>query len=466
MLRRQRQIRKHANQFADAILFGVAFWLAHWVRSRPALDVEQLIHDFSWYSWLLFIIVPFAPAAMDLEGCYQTPGVTTRRQYLLRSLRAALWVSLSVIVVLYFRKAEGARGVMLLFVPFVLALLWAKMLAGRWLGGGAGAGGRAPKKRLIVISGGESIGAAEQERFERSLGLDQTHDVEIVARLRLNDITPGGLAARLHDTSANAVVISPRSARFDAIESAIQVCELEGVEVWLLADFFQTRLAQARADELNGRPTLVFCSAPPISWQAVAKDAIDVVGSLVMLALTSWIFALAAIAIKLTSPGPVFFRQQRAGLNGAPFTMYKFRTMVTNAEQLKQELAVLNEMSGPVFKVSNDPRITKVGWFLRKWSIDELPQLWNVLRGEMSLVGPRPLPVDEVARFDDDAHRRRLSVKPGLTCLWQVSGRNNVRNFEEWVRLDLEYIDNWSLWLDLHILFRTVPAVLTAAGAK
>jgi lipopolysaccharide/colanic/teichoic acid biosynthesis glycosyltransferase len=146
--------------------------------------------------------------------------------------------------------------------------------------------------------------------------------------------------------------------------------------------------------------------------------------------------------------------------------MLKFRTMVTNAEQLKHELAKLNEMSGPVFKVTNDPRVTPVGRFLRKWSVDELPQLWNVFRGEMSLVGPRPLPVDEVARFDDMAHRRRLSVKPGLTCLWQVSGRNNVTDFKEWVRLDLHYIDNWSIWLDLKILLRTIPAVFSGAGAK
>jgi lipopolysaccharide/colanic/teichoic acid biosynthesis glycosyltransferase len=140
--------------------------------------------------------------------------------------------------------------------------------------------------------------------------------------------------------------------------------------------------------------------------------------------------------------------------------------MVTNAEQLKHELAAMNQMSGPVFKLVNDPRITRFGRFLRKSSIDELPQLINVLRGEMSLVGPRPLPVDEVRRFNDLAHRRRLSVKPGLTCLWQVSGRNKVKDFKDWVRLDLEYIDNWSLWLDVKIIFRTLPVVLTGAGAS
>ena len=176
--------------------------------------------------------------------------------------------------------------------------------------------------------------------------------------------------------------------------------------------------------------------------------------------------AVVAVAVKLTSPGPVFFRQQRAGLNGRPFTMLKFRTMVTNAEQLKQELAVLNEMTGPVFKVTNDPRVTPIGKWLRKASVDEFPQLFNVLGGDMSLVGPRPLPLDEVAKFDDMAHRRRLSVKPGLTCIWQVSGRNQVSDFREWVRLDLEYIDNWSLWLDIKILARTIPVVLFGWGAK
>ena len=173
-----------------------------------------------------------------------------------------------------------------------------------------------------------------------------------------------------------------------------------------------------------------------------------------------------ALLIKLTSPGPAIFRQQRSGLNGSPFTIFKFRTMATNAEQFKHELAAMNEMTGPVFKVTNDPRVTSFGKFLRKFSLDELPQLFNVLRGEMSLVGPRPLPVDEVKRFSDLAHRRRLSVKPGLTCLWQVSGRNEISDFKEWVRLDLEYIDNWSIWLDLQILLRTVPAVFLAAGAK
>src|SRR5262249_6834390 len=187
---------------------------------------------------------------------------------------------------------------------------------------------------------------------------------------------------------------------------------------------------------------------------------------LILLLITSPLFIVAAVLVKATSRGPILFKQQRAGLNGKPFTMYKFRTMVSNAEQMKEELARMNEMSGPVFKMTNDPRVTPIGRWLRKSSFDEFPQLFNVLRGEMSLVGPRPLPLDEVQRFDDLAHRRRLSVKPGITCLWQISGRNNVSDFKDWVRLDLEYIDNWSLWLDLKILWRTLPIVLAGTGAR
>ena len=198
----------------------------------------------------------------------------------------------------------------------------------------------------------------------------------------------------------------------------------------------------------------------------LAKLLLDFFGATVMLLVTALPMLIIALLIKLTTPGPVFFRQQRSGLSGSPFTIFKFRTMATNAEQFKHELAAMNEMTGPVFKITNDPRITPLGKILRKYSLDELPQLFNILRGEMSLVGPRPLPVDEVKRFNDLAHRRRLSVKPGLTCLWQVQGRNKISDFKEWVRLDLEYIDNWSIWLDLAILIRTVPAVFRGTGAK
>ncbi|MCX6866073.1 MAG: sugar transferase, partial [Verrucomicrobia bacterium] len=188
---------------------------------------------------------------------------------------------------------------------------------------------------------------------------------------------------------------------------------------------------------------------------------------IILITLPLWI--IAAIGISLQSPGaPVFFSQMRAGRYGQPFRMWKFRTMVADAEQLLDKIKEQhgNQMAGPVFKLDRDPRVFPFGAWLRKLSIDELPQLFNVVKGEMSLVGPRPLPLYEVAAFGDLSHRRRLSVKPGITCEWQVSGRNKITSFEEWVDMDLRYIDNWSLWLDFTILLRTIPAVLFGKGAK
>ena len=174
---------------------------------------------------------------------------------------------------------------------------------------------------------------------------------------------------------------------------------------------------------------------------------------------------LAALLIKLTSKGPVLFRQTRCGLNGRPFTLLKLRTMVEGAEQQLDDVAHLNVHDGPVFKAANDPRVTAVDRFVRRFSFDEVPQLWNVLKGDMSLVGPRPPLPQEVARYER-YQRRRLSMKPGVTGLWQVSGRNDIRDFEEWINLDLAYIDNWSLSLDAKILLRTIPTVLSGRGAR
>ncbi len=194
------------------------------------------------------------------------------------------------------------------------------------------------------------------------------------------------------------------------------------------------------------------------------KRILDVIVSAGMLALLSPLLLLLAALIKLDSPGPVLFRQVRVGLNRRRFKVLKFRTMVTEADERQSTLEAMNEADGPVFKIKNDPRVTRFGAFLRQFSIDEFPQLINVLKGEMSLVGPRPLPLRDVELIDTQWHKRRFSVKPGLTCLWQVNGRSDV-NFEKWVRMDLEYIDTWSLGLDLKILLKTIPAVLRGSGA-
>jgi exopolysaccharide biosynthesis polyprenyl glycosylphosphotransferase len=190
---------------------------------------------------------------------------------------------------------------------------------------------------------------------------------------------------------------------------------------------------------------------------------IDILVSGIGLIILSPIFLVIAILIKITSEGPVFYEWNVMGFNKKPFRSWKFRTMVQEADAQKEALMAINEMKGPVFKIKNDPRITRVGRFLRKYSLDELPQLWSVFKGDMSLVGPRPAFPNELARYES-WHRRKLSIKPGITCLWQISGRNNINDFDEWARMDLEYIDNWSLWLDLKILIKTVDVVFAGTG--
>jgi exopolysaccharide biosynthesis polyprenyl glycosylphosphotransferase len=253
------------------------------------------------------------------------------------------------------------------------------------------------------------------------------------------------------------------SRRFlNTIEKSISLCEKMGVSTCILADFFPNKISKQKLFTLENKPFIFNSYAPQKEQGMWLKEILDQTLSFILIIFFSPLFLLIAFLIKVSSKGPVLFKQQRVGLNGRKFTLYKFRTMVEYAERLKDTLLVENEMDGPVFKIKEDPRITKLGKFLRKISLDELPQLFNIFFGDMSLVGPRPPLPEEVSQYDL-WHRRRLRVKPGLTCLWQVNGRNKI-NFENWMKLDLEYIDNWSLFLDFKILLKTIPAVLSGSG--
>jgi exopolysaccharide biosynthesis polyprenyl glycosylphosphotransferase len=250
-------------------------------------------------------------------------------------------------------------------------------------------------------------------------------------------------------------------------ERAAQIAKLVGHHGVLLrfdTDLFDLKIARPRTAVMDEASQIIANGNGIDGWQLLLKRVLDVVGSLVLLILFAPLFLVVAVLIKLTSPGPVLFAQQRVGLNKRHFTMFKFRTMVPRAEADQENLLHLNEMTGPVFKIKNDPRITPLGRVLRRTSIDELPQLFNVLKGDMSLVGPRAIPVRDYQFFSEDWHRRRFSVPPGITCLWQVYGRNTIP-FEQWMTLDMEYIDRWSLWLDIKILALTIPAVLRGSGA-
>jgi exopolysaccharide biosynthesis polyprenyl glycosylphosphotransferase len=292
----------------------------------------------------------------------------------------------------------------------------------------------------------------------------QLNEVEIVESINICRQPISDLVNAIHLHCVGRVIFATAGLTLSELKEAIAVCEIEGVQASLMFDFIETGLSIARPgfDRLGSQPVLTFRSAPGGS---ALKRVIDIVGSGIGLILLSPLFLVTAIAIKLSSPGPVFFSQLRGGLYGRPFKMYKFRSMYADAASQRQQLAAHNELNGPVFKIANDPRITPLGRWLRKCSIDELPQLINIFIGQMSVVGPRPIAVYEVEKFPDPAQRRRMSVKPGLTCLWQIKGRSKVIDFETWVKLDLAYIDNFSLWLDLKILLQTIPVVLLGKGA-
>jgi len=464
MLRRERQILTGIQRVVDTGLFCLAFWLAYMVRATE--EVAELayrpnIKEFGTaYAWMLVFVIVFTPLSLQLQGFYSRPLRASRRQTVWQAFWGSLWVTLALVVVAFLAAEQPARGVVVLFgvIAFGFLLLKEELLL-QWL---MSARGMANLRRRMIVVGTDEDRRAMHERMPGVF----KQSVEVLEELDLNEMPVERLLSRLHQTAPNGVLLCAKHTLFGQVEKVIAACELEGVEVWLMADFFKTQISQTSLDDFHGMPMLVFRSTPEASWQVLAKQAIDVVGAAFLLTVFSLVMLGAALAIRLTSPGPILFRQQRCGLNGRPFTMLKFRSMTTDAEQRRHEFEQLNEMTGPVFKLSNDPRVTRAGRWLRKYSIDEFPQLFNVIRGEMSLVGPRPLPVDEVAKFDDLAHRRRLSVKPGITCLWQVSGRSDLQDFKEWVRLDLEYIDNWSLLLDLKILWRTVPVVLTGTGAR
>jgi exopolysaccharide biosynthesis polyprenyl glycosylphosphotransferase len=269
----------------------------------------------------------------------------------------------------------------------------------------------------------------------------------------------------LHSYFIEEVIFALPLTKLEKARDWLVLCETEGVQTRIISDFFSGIIAHTGVDFVHGVPIFTYSTTPGKEMALIMKRMIDIVLSGIGLILFAPVFLVITILIKATSPGPVFYRWKVVGLNKKAFTSFKFRTMVVNADELKHKLMQHNEMKGVAFKMKNDPRITRVGRFLRKFSLDELPQLFSVLKGDMSLVGPRPPLVTEVPQFKS-WQRRKLSVKPGITCLWQCSGRNEIDNFDEWVSLDLKYIDNWSLWLDFKILYKTIPAVLSSKGAS
>jgi exopolysaccharide biosynthesis polyprenyl glycosylphosphotransferase len=309
---------------------------------------------------------------------------------------------------------------------------------------------------------------ASPERGYRLLGFVddnwQRMDEFIATGFRLACDNAGIAEFLRHNVVDEVAIFLPLRSFYEHAAKMAALSEQHGIIIRFDSDIFDLKIARSSADVFDGDAQITARSSGFGGWPFVLKRTIDLVVSFALLVLLAPLLLVVALLINLTSPGPIFFGQERVGLNKRRFKIYKFRTMIPNAERIQEELLHLNEMKGPVFKIKNDPRVTPIGLILRKTSIDELPQLFNVLKGDMSLVGPRAMSVRDYQLFNEDWQRRRFSVPPGITCLWQINGRNLIP-FEQWMELDMQYIDKWSLWLDLKILARTIPAVLRGSGA-
>ncbi len=463
MLARKQELNTQIQQLLDSFLLAVCLWAAHTLRLYATgwFTLTKTIDPFSNYWWLIVVIVPFGPLLLDLQGFYDSPINKSKWKSFVQIMRALVYLSIIVSAcVIFLRLPLANRSVPILFMLIAMvALLIKERIMVRRIRRRAL---RGELREPVLLAGSPQ----DMTAFEQSFTPEQRLLMDVAAKIDIEQQPLSDLVDAMHRYSVGRVIFAASHSQLNRVEEAIGACEVEGVPAWLVADFIRTSIAKPAFDAFGGRPMLVFRSTPDVSWTLFIKEVMDRVGAFLTLALLAIPMVVVALVIRVTSPGPVIFRQRRAGKHGKPFVMYKFRSMSDDAEMRRAELEPFNQMHGPVFKIEGDPRITPFGHWLRRTSMDEAPQLINVLLGDMSLVGPRPLPLYEVEKFQNTAQRRRLSVKPGLTCLWQISGRNQVKDFSDWVKLDLDYIDRWSLGLDLKILLRTVPAVLGGFGAK
>lgn len=454
-------------QVLDAVLVFLAFWVA-------GLLSDPIREAFGWrgldeeglgpMNWVIVVVVPFMPLVLERFGFYYQPSRKTARQAVMQLLYSLILLTVVVGLIAVFARAIDPRRLVIGLSGLLIfgTLLFRDRMLRRWLL--ARQVDESRKERVIIAGSGH-----EMDELLREIDPEIRASWKVVSKFDLSQQTVEDLYELLKQEAVERVIFATKHTEFDRVARAVEACELQGVEAWIAASFIRAQVARPVFDSIGSKPMLVLRSTPELSWELLIKEFIDRAGALVLIMASSWLWVIAAIGIKLCSPGaPVLFSQKRAGRYGKPFRMWKFRTMVPNAEALLNKIKSEhgNAMDGPVFKLDHDPRIFSFGAFLRKFSIDELPQLINVLRGEISLVGPRPLPLYEVEAFSELTHRRRLSVKPGITCVWQAGGRNQITSFDEWVEMDLMYIDNWSLWLDFKILLKTVPAVLLGRGAK
>jgi exopolysaccharide biosynthesis polyprenyl glycosylphosphotransferase len=461
MLSHHQQTRTRILQLADGCLFAIALLAAYFLRDAGSRWFHwHELEGIAGYLWLLPAVVVLGPVVLAGQGFYEPPRPTQRLRSLFIVLRSCSFTVIGLILFLFILREQLARSVIILVGAIGGILVYARHELTQWLNARSFAQGQLRRRTLWVGQPGENL------RLRGALSGTERATLEDSGEFDPAVQPIGDFVRMLHEQSINVVILNLAGVEREHASRVLRACSTEGVEVLVRQGWSALPWPRVSVDQFGGEAVFYYRAQSAKLGDLLIKQVFDYVAAALLLVILSPLFALIALAIRLTSPGPAIFRQVRAGLNGRSFQMLKFRSMAIGAEEHQAELAAQNEMRGPVFKVTNDPRVTPLGRFLRRHSLDELPQLWNVLRGEMSLVGPRPLPVEEVKRFDDDTHRRRLSVRPGLTCLWQISGRNDIADFTDWVRLDLAYIDQWSLWLDCKILLATIPVALFGRGAR
>lgn len=457
----------------DLLLTVVSFVLAFAARTEIRaiyfFGSAQSIH--SYYD-VLVLLIPIWWLLLDLQHSYRDIGRSTVWHDFKLATRTAVLGTVCLFAAAYVLRIElPPRSTIFLFMLLNASLLTVNRVFFRSFRELVRSEGGLNKRVLIV-------GTAEKaNRFVKTVAESPALFVQLVGfvdteRSEKPPIvkgakylgTPDNLPDVLHDHTIDEVVYAVPTRHIAECTDMLALCEQEGVKSVILSNWFSNLVAHVSTEIQYDQPVLVYSSMRHKEWQILVKRLFDIAFSSLLLVMLSPLLLLIAVAIKLQDGGPILYKWKVVGFNKEKFTGYKFRTMVVNADEIKAKLEAKNEMKGAVFKIKNDPRVTTIGRYLRKFSLDELPQLWSVLKGDMSIVGPRPPLETELPRFDS-WHRRKLSVKPGLTCLWQISGRSSITDFDEWVKLDLAYIDNWTLWLDFKILLKTIPAVLLGRGA-
>jgi len=469
-----RRIAQLADALTTLLSFAAAFYLWRFLRQQfPSLPLGSEFTVGSTHLIIVLLAIVVWGIEFNAQKAYSYQRFTSFATEVKIVFKTALVGVLILLgIVFLFRADYIPRTLLLLFAVVNLIFLTFEKLLLFYAAKIIRQRGHNRKTVLVVGTGEQAKRFVEAIRKNFSWGLDiigfldadgESVGKEIFGKKILG--TYADVSSVLHSHQVDEVIITLSTKQFREIRDVQDVCEREGVQLRIVSDFLGRIAKRFRADVVYGLPIISIITVYRSEWMMLLKRGIDIIGALLGLIVFTLLFPIIAIAVKVSSPGPVFYEWNVVGLNKKPFRSWKFRTMVVGADEIKEQLEALNEMDGPVFKIRNDPRVTRVGRFLRKYSLDELPQFWSVLKGDMSLVGPRPAGPQELARYES-WQRRKLSVKPGLTCLWQISGRNEIRSFDEWVKLDLKYIDNWSLWLDIKILLKTIPVVISGRGAS